>query len=249
MINKRKNKLDKPVFLVTGGSSPIGEAIVRRIVKAGGAVALHYQRSFSRARKLREDLQSHGASVFLCSADLNDPEQAGRLVRQVVRQWGRLDVLINNASLFIPTPPEKSRTSTWERIFRINTLAPYFLSAAALPWLQAARGSVVHITDIYGSHPILKDYGAYCASKAALIALTRLMAREMGPEVRVNAVSPGAITFPHRYTHAQKKKILQRSILEKMGRPDDIAWAVLFAAQHPFLTGQVMDVDGGRFSG
>jgi pteridine reductase len=108
---------------------------------------------------------------------------------------------------------------------------------------------VVHITDIYGAHPLLKGYGAYCASKASLIALTRLMAREMGPEVRVNAVSPGAITFPNAYSHMRKKKILKRSILGRMGQPEDVATAVMFAARHPFLTGQVLDVDGGRFSG
>jgi pteridine reductase len=248
MTIKRNKILDQPVFLVTGGASPIGEAITRQIVKEGGAVAVHYQKSFSRAQKLCMELKSQGASIILCPADLSYPDQTGRLIRQVVRQWGRMDVLVNSASLFMPTPPEKTQSTVWERIFRINTLSPYFLSTAALPWLRKARGAVVHITDIYGSHPLLKGYGAYSASKAALIALTRLMASEMGPEVRVNAVSPGAITFPTGYSHARKRKVLQNSILGRIGQPEDIAAAVMFAARHPFLTGQVLNVDGGRFS-
>ena len=131
----------------------------------------------------------------------------------------------------------------------MNTLSPYFLAAAAHPWLRRAKGAVVHITDVYGSHPVMKDYGAYCASKAALVSLTRFMAREMGPEIRVNAVSPGAITFPASYSTSQKKKVLSRSALNQMGSPVDIASAVMFLAKHPFITGQVLDVDGGRFSG
>jgi pteridine reductase len=248
MVSTR-NKSSRPVFLVTGASSPIGQAISRKIALNGGSVAIHYQSSRNRAKQLSKELNQLGAGTFLCSCDLNHPQKTDQLVQRVVRHWGRLDALVNNASLFQPTPLGKSTPGDWERIFRINTLSPYFLTVAAFPWLQRAKGVVIHITDVYGSHPTLRDHGAYCASKAALVALTRFMAREMGPEVRVNAVSPGAITFPASYSLARKKKILKGSALERMGSPEDIASAVLFMAKHPFLTGQVLNVDGGRFSG
>jgi pteridine reductase len=246
---KFRKKIDRPVFLVTGGSSPIGQAISRLIVSEGGAVAVHYQHSKQRALGFCQSLQIQGAVAFPFHCDLNRPFETKGLVRTVANQWGRLDYLINNASLFKPTPLGRSNPSDWEEVLRVNTLSPYFLAAAAHPWLRRAKGAVVHITDVYGSHPVMKDYGAYCASKAALVSLTRFMAREMGPEIRVNAVSPGAITFPASYSTSQKKKVLSRSALNQMGSPVDIASAVMFLAKHPFITGQVLDVDGGRFSG
>lgn len=245
----RREKMDCPVFLVTGGSSPIGQAITRQIVREGGAVAIHYRHSKKRTLEFYQALKNQGAEVFPFSCDLNRPQETRQLVRKVINHWGRLDYLINNASLFKPTPLGRSDSADWEKIFRVNVISPYFLAAAALPWLRRAKGAIIHITDVYGSYPMLKDYGAYCASKAALVALTRFMARELGSEVRVNAVSPGAITFPSFYSKARKKKILKRSALNRIGQPEDIASSVLFLAKHPFLTGQVLNVDGGRFSG
>jgi len=242
-------KTDRPVFLVTGGSSPIGQAITRDLVNDGAAVAVHYQKSKIRAIEFCQFLQKQGADVFSFSCDLNRPQDSSRLIRNVACHWGRLDGLINNASLFKPTPLGRSGPAEWEKVIRVNTLSPYFLATAALPWLRRAKGSIVHLTDIYGSHPILKDHGAYCISKAALVALTRFMAREMGPEVRVNAVSPGAVTFPSTYSESRKKRVLERSALNRPGRPEEIASAVSFLAKHPFITGQILDVDGGRFSG
>ncbi len=241
--------MDQPVFLVTGGASPIGQAITRQIVREGGAAAIHYQSSKKRAVEFCQSLKEQGSDVFLLQGDLDKPDATRGLIRKVINHWGKLDCVVNNASLFKPTPFRKSSSGDWEKIFRVNTLSPYFLSTAAFPWLQKTEGAVVHITDIYGSHPLLKDFGAYCASKAALVALTHFMAREMGPKVRVNAVSPGAITFPVSYHRNLKNKIIKRSALNRSGRPEDIASAVLFLAKHPFITGQVLDVDGGRFSG
>lgn len=244
-----KTKSSPPVFLVTGGASPIGQAISRQIVLEGGAVAIHYQRSKQRAEALCRTLQQEGAEAFPFACDLNRPKEAGLMVRRVIRRWGRLNALVNNASLFKPTPLGRSQMEVWENIIRVNTISPYFLSEAAYPWLRRAKGVIVHITDIYGTHPILKDHSAYCASKAALVGLTRFMAREMGPDVRVNAVSPGAIVFPKSYTQKRQHEILRKTSLKRVGRPEDIAAAVLFLAHNPFVTGQVLDVDGGRFSG
>jgi pteridine reductase len=244
-----KNKMKRSVFLVTGGSSPIGQAITRQIVRESGAVAIHYQHSKRRAVEFCRELEKKGAEVFPFSADLNRPQDAPILIRKVISHWGRLDYLINNAALFKPTPLGRSGSADWEKMFRVNALSPYFLAAATLPWLRRSRGAVIHVTDIYGSHPVLKDHGAYCVSKAALVALTCFMAKELGPDVRVNAVSPGAITFPKTYTKERRTKVLKRSALNRMGSPEDIASAVMFLTKQRFITGQVLNVDGGRFSG
>lgn len=248
-MRSRRKKTKRPVFLVTGGSSPIGQAITRQIVREGGAVAVHYQHSKRRAAEFCRELEEQGAEVFPFSADLNRPQAARILIRNVTNHWGRLDYLINNASLFKSTPLGRSGSAVWEKMFRVNALSPYFLAAAALPWLRRSKGAVIHITDIYGSHPVLKNHGAYCVSKAALVALTCFMAKELGPDVRVNAVSPGAITFPKTYTKERKKIVLKRSALKRMGSPEDIASAVMFLTKQRFLTGQVLNVDGGRLSG
>jgi pteridine reductase len=238
----------KPVALITGGASSLGGTISRKLVAEGFNVALHYGKSKAKTLALKADLEILGAQVLLVQSNLSDPVQSAQLVRKVTAHWGRLDLVVNNASVFEPTALVTNAWKKWHEIFNINTFSPVSLAIAAQPWLEKHKGSVVNITDIYGEFPILKEHAAYSASKAGLIFLTRYLALALGDKVRVNAVSPGVITFPPRYTAAQKKKLVAKAALKRQGSPAEIADAVWFLASNQFVTGQILHVDGGRFT-
>jgi pteridine reductase len=238
---------NKPVALITGGASFLGSAVSRKLADQGFRLGLHYQGSASRAQKLASELSASGVETLLLQGDLRLEKTTGLMVEKITRRFKRLDLLVNNASMFNPTPLQSSKRAQWEEIFQINLFAPYALCQAAAPWLRKSKGSVVQLTDIYGDHPILRGYSAYCSSKAGLIALTKNLALELGPDVRVNAVSPGAIFIPKSYTLKQRKELTGRSALKRAGRPEEIAEAVYFMATQSFVTGQVLNVDGGRF--
>jgi pteridine reductase len=231
---------------VTGASSPIGRAIALRLAREGWDLALHYRSSRRAARALALELGSAGARTALYVLDLAHSDRAGSLVRRVVRDLGRLDLLVNNASLFRPSP-EGVRSVEWDRFFRVNAVTPYRLARSAAPHLRRWGGSVVNLVDIYAEHPVLEGYAPYLASKAALGALTKVLARELAPEVRVNAVSPGAVTFPGSYGPSQRRAVASRSLLGRAGEPEDVAGAVAYLATARFTTGQTLAVDGGRF--
>ncbi len=237
----------RPVALVTGGSSSLGRAISLKMVQQGMRVVLHFNRSKDETENLQREIQGLGGQTFSVRADLNNPSQAKLLVKKTIRKWGRLDLLINNASIFKPTPFIDVDTRNWDEIFRVNVISPFALSVEAGKWLRKTKGCIVNITDIYGQEPRLKNYAAYCASKAALISLTKWLAFHLGPVIRVNAVSPGAITFPKNYKTRKKMVLIDKSLLKRMGKPEDIAEAVWFLNSNPFITGQVLNVDGGRF--
>lgn len=238
----------KPVVLITGGASFLGRAVCRKFAQEGFDLVLHYQTSQGKARELARELFSLGAEVWLVKADLRKVKQVSSLITGAEKKFKRLDLLVNNASLFYPTPFTSRQLAPWLDLFNVNLFSPYFLSQAAFPLLKKTSGSIVNITDIYGENPILKDYSAYCVSKSGLITLTRILARELGPKVRVNAVSPGAIFIPKSYSQKQRNELLNRSALKRQGTPEDIAEAVYFLATQSFITGQVLKVDGGRFA-
>ena len=237
----------RPVALVTGGASFLGKAISLKLAREGFDLALHYQNSGDKAKQLTEEAEELGARTLLVKGDLRQAGTSSTLVQRTTKAFNRLDLLVNNASLFYPTPIEKAKSQQWSELFQVNLFSPYFLSRAAATWLKKGKGSIINLTDIYGENPILKGYDAYCASKSALITLTKILARELGPAVRVNGVSPGAIFIPQNYSSRQKKALLDRSALKRQGSPNDIAEAVLFLANQNFITGQVLKVDGGRF--
>ena len=241
--------LSEKVILVTGAARRVGAAIARRLHAEGARVALHYRRAADEALALAEELnrlRPDSAAAF--AADLRETVRLPLLVADVAKRWGRLDGLVNNSSSFFSTPVGKIDESAWEDLVGSNFKAPLFLSQAAAPYLTATRGAIVNITDIHAELP-LAGYAVYCAAKGALLTLTRALAIDLAPAVRVNAVAPGAILWPEdgQFPSLERAAIVGHTLLKREGRPQDIASAVCFLlADAGYVTGQVIHVDGGR---
>ena len=242
------SSLDGRVVLVTGAAHRIGASISRTLHAAGMRVAMHYRSSRDAAEQLAAELTAARAdSVALFQSELLATERLPRLVEKVVGTWGRLDVLVNNASSFYPTSLTSASESEWDEILGSNLKAPFFLAQAAAPHLRTCNGCIVNITDIHGERP-LKGYPIYSVAKSGKIMLTKALARELGPQVRVNAVSPGAILWPERgIDEVTKQRIISGTALKRQGSAADIARTVLFLIRDAdYVTGQVLAVDGGR---
>jgi pteridine reductase len=241
--------LSGKVVLVTGGAKRVGAAIVRRLHREGADVMLHYRGSEREANALRSELNAARAnSVALVQADLLDLAGLAEIVRNAVNRFDRLDALVNNASAFFPTPVGEMTQATWESLIGTNLRAPLFLSQAAAPHLKKTNGAIVNITDIHAERP-LKNYVIYSIAKAGLAGLTRSLARELGPEVRVNGVAPGPIAWPEdgSFDEVARQRVVSNTILRRTGDPDDVARAVYYLiAEAPYVTGQIIAVDGGR---
>jgi pteridine reductase len=238
----------EPVALVTGGARRIGAAIVRALHSAGMKVVVHYRVSAAEAQALEAELENTRAnSVVLASGDLCDVETRVSLIQTATRHFGRLDLLVNNASSFYPTPLGETSTAQFDDLIGINLKAPYFLAQAAAEALTSAQGAIINIADLYADRP-MKSYPVYSAAKAALVSLTRSLANELAPGVRVNAIAPGVILWPEGNDDENtQRRIVARTPLKRIGTPADIANAVLFLARDgKFITGQVLYIDGGR---
>ncbi|HEY3177794.1 MAG TPA: pteridine reductase [Casimicrobiaceae bacterium] len=237
------------VVLITGGGKRVGAAICRRLHVAGANLMLHYRSSAGEARLLQAELNHQRAnSVALIQADLLDASKLPSLVEQTLTTFGRLDGLVNNASSFFQTPVGEITVAGWNDLIGTNVQAPLFLSQAAAPALRKAQGAIVNITDIHAERP-LKNYVVYSIAKAALVGLTRSLARELAPEIRVNAVAPGPILWPddEAFNEVSRQRIISHTPLRREGRPDDIAAAVKFLlADALYVTGDTLNVDGGR---
>lgn len=239
----------RPVALVTGAARRIGAATARRLHASGYDLCLHHLHSTAEMAALAAELESTRAgSVRVLQADLGQFDRLPELVAASVGRFGRLDALVNNASSFHPTPLGTVAPQQWDALFAVNARAPFFLAQAAAPHLRAARGAIVNLTDVYAGRP-LPAHAPYSATKAALVSLTRSLALELAPEVRVNAVAPGAILWPeHGQDDAARQAILGATALGRIGTPEHIAAAVhwLLSADAGYVTGQVLHVDGGR---
>jgi pteridine reductase len=236
------------VALVTGGGRRVGAAIVRRLHAAGANVLIHYRDSEADAAKLEAELNAQRArSAAKVKAELLAPVAPRALVGGALEHFGRLDLLVNNASAFFPVPVGGMEPSHWEELIGSNLRAPLFISQQAAPELAKNQGSIVNIVDIHADRP-LKGYPIYSVAKAGLAAATRSLAVELAPRVRVNGVAPGAIAWPEdgQFPDAERERIIATTPLARLGSPDDIARAVHFLACAPYVTGQVLAVDGGR---
>lgn len=239
---------DRPVALITGAARRVGAVIARTLHAAGFDLALHYRHSAEEARALALDLDSRRrGSTLLVPAELADLVALPVIIEHVLKHYGRLDALVNNASAFFPTPVDSATPQQWNQLFASNAQAPFFLSQAAIPALRDARGSIVNLIDIYAERP-LADHPLYCMAKAALAAMTRSLALDLGPEVRVNGVAPGAVLWPgDGKPYDDQQAMLARTPLQRAGSPEDVANTVLWLLRDaPFVTGQIIRVDGGR---
>jgi len=237
------------VVLITGGGKRVGAAICRRLHAAGASLMLHYRKSAGEARLLSAELNHVRAnSVALIQADLLETAKLPSLVEQTLQTFGRLDGLVNNASSFFATPLGEIEIADFDDLIGTNLKAPLFLSQAAAPALRRAQGAIVNIADIHAERP-LKNYVVYSVAKTALVGLTRSLAREMAPEVRVNAVAPGPVLWPEdeSFDELSRQRIISHTPLRREGTPDDIAGAVHFLlADARYVTGETISVDGGR---
>ena len=240
--------LDGKTALITGGARRIGAQIARTLHAAGMNIALHYRASVRDAEALRDELEAERPdSVILLQADLLDTAALPDLVQSAHDAWGRLDVLVNNASSFYPTPVGKITEADWDDLMGSNLKAPLFLSQLAAPMLATHHGCIVNLVDIHATRP-LKGYPVYSAAKAGLYMLTQSLARELGPAVRVNGIAPGPILWPEPSENAaMHEALIERTALKREGAPEEVARAVLFLIRDGgYITGHVLPVDGGR---
>jgi pteridine reductase len=234
--------------LVTGGARRVGAAIARRLHASGASVVIHYRDSAGDADALAAELNAlRPSSAATVKAELLAPIAPKALVSAALDRFGALDLLVNNASSFFPVALGSIEASHWEELVGSNLRAPLFIAQEAAPQLAARGGSIVNIVDIHAERP-LKGYPVYSVAKAGLAALTRALALELAPRVRVNGVAPGAIAWPEdgQFPSAERERIVATTPLGRLGSPEDIAQAVHFLACAPYVTGQVLAVDGGR---
>ena len=238
------------IVLITGGARRVGAAICRNLHSHGASIMVHYRSSAKEARALQAELNLKRAdSVALIQSDLLNLSMLPNLVGDTVKRFGRLDVVINNASSFFPTVVGEINNKAWDDLIGTNLKAPLFLLQAAAAQLKKNHGCIVNIVDIHAERP-MKNYVVYSTAKAGLVNLTRSLARELAPEVRVNGVAPGAIIWPEDEAWSDelsRQRIINSTLLKRVGDPDDIAKAVYFLiADAPYITGQIIAVDGGR---
>ena len=251
MSGMTSSSLSGKVVLITGAAKRIGAALARGFHAQGANVAIHYHRSAEAAESLRDELnRTRANSAISISADLLNTARLPGIVDQVVGDFGQFDVLINNASTFYPTPLGSITSTHWDDLIGTNLKAPLFLSQAAAPHLRKANGLIINIVDIHAQRP-LPEHPVYVTAKAGLAMLTRSLARELGPEVRVNGIAPGPILWPDRgLDEGVKQEIINKTLLKRTGEPDDIVrTALFFAKDAPYVTGQILAVDGGRSVG
>jgi pteridine reductase len=238
----------RPVALITGGAKRVGAVIARTLHAAGYDLALHCRHSVSEAQALADELTMQRAhSVLILQAELADTSALPGLVDGTLAHYGRLDALVNNASAFYPTPMGSATVAQWNELFASNAQAPFFLTQAAVPALRAAHGAVVNIVDIYATRAIA-NHPIYVMAKGALVAMTRTLALDLAPTIRVNGVAPGAVMWPSDgKPYDDQQAMLARTPLGRAGTPEDVASAVLWLLRDaPFVTGQIIPVDGGR---
>jgi pteridine reductase len=226
--------------LVTGAGTRLGRAIAEELYRAGAKIAVHYHRS---QREALEVARLLGDAPLIQGDQARDP---ARIVEEAAAKLSGLDLLVCSAAQFEQEPSESLPREKFEQMLAVNLVGPFYLMQAALPHLRKSRGAIVNLLDVCGTSQVWKGYAHYAASKAGLATLTRLLALEWAPEVRVNAVAPGLALFPDEPPKPGQERLLARIPLGRAGTPQDVAKAVLFLAEATYVTGQIVTVDGGR---
>lgn len=244
------NDKNQKVVLITGSAKRIGACIAEHFHQTGYRVIIHYRHSRKDAEAAAQAFNNQRPNSAACiKADLDIFDDYEKLIIESHKVWGRLDVLINNASTFFPTPIGKINLNDWDLLFNSNLKAPFFLSQAAAPFLRENKGNIINIIDIHAEKNPMKNYPVYSCAKAGLLMLTRSLALELAPTIRVNAVAPGHVIWPENknaFSDAEKKAILDDTLLQKEVSPADIAQTALFLAEQSSITGQMIAVDAGR---
>ena len=240
--------LQGKVALITGAGRRVGRVIALAFAAKGARVAVHYNTSVSDARRVADAVKSlSGADADVFRANLSDPKAPAKLADAVVRRFGRLDVLVNSASGYVKTPFATTSPEEWDELMAVNARAPFFLAQACAPHLKrAGDGLVINIADWAGHRPYV-DYGPYCASKAALLCVNKILAKALAPDIRVNAILPGPVLAPENMSEGEKRKIAEATLLKRLGSPEAVARACLYLAESAdYSTGAELTVDGGR---
>lgn len=239
-------KLEGRAALVTGAGKRVGRALALALARRGMSVGIHYNRSREEAEDLARGLTaSYGVKSAALKAELGDPKACKRLVAEAARALGRLDALVNSASIYEHTPFSGTTLDDWDRHLDVNLRAPFLLSQAAAPHLKKRGGAIVNIADWAGLRPYA-GYIPYCVSKAGLLCLTTALAKQLAPEIRVNAVLPGPVLLPEGDSKARAEAVRRATLLQKLGEPEDVVKAVLYLLDSDFVTGAQITVDGGR---
>lgn len=239
---------ERPVALITGGAKRVGAEIARTLHAAGYDLAVHFRRSLDEVAALTRELEDQRPrSTIAIQGELADTAGLPTIIELVLDHYGRLDALVNNASAFYPTPVGHATVEQWNELFASNAQAPFFLAQAAVPALRKTRGAIVNLVDVYAERP-LADHPIYCMAKASLAAMTRSLALDLAPTIRVNGIAPGAVMWPSDgKPYDDQQAMLARTPLQRAGSPQDVAGAVLWLLRDaPFVTGQIIRIDGGR---
>jgi len=232
--------------LVTGSAARVGRAIARAFAQAGADVVVHYRASAAAAEETAAELRALGVRAALVQGDQARDDDPARIVAQAVHLHGRLDALVCNAAQFEEVAATELTRARFDALLAVNLSGPFQLSRAAYPHLKETQGCIVNLLDLCGTAQVWERTAHYAASKAGLAAVTRLLALEWAPEVRVNGVAPGAVLLPDSLSAARQQRIVARIPAGRVGSPEDVARAVLFLASEPFVTGQILAIDGGR---
>jgi len=232
--------------LITGAAKRIGAEIARYFHARQFNTIIHYHHSQQEAEALAAQLNdTRNNSAATLQADLNDIQGLSRLAENARQQFGRVDILVNNASSFTPTPLGQATEAQWDNLFNSNAKAPFFLSQALLPELKKHSGCIINMVDIYADKP-LQNHTLYCMAKSALAMMTQSLAKELGPDIRVNGIAPGAILWPEGGEQSNQSELLDKTCLKRLGQVEDIIRTIDFISKNQYLTGQIIKIDGGR---